>query len=380
MSCLLALGISNTHSLAVFDPRHAVYSVKGITSIPLIEDRARPILFSLSARNNADARISLSPPSPQPDTASVDAELLQASERTPAETLFSANSVMSPNNAKAGGTSPRVTFAPEPSVKIMTPQTSHGFEVHQEGKEDGAPPSPSSSVTSVASSAASASSKFSVNTDTIVRTLAARLSFWNRPSKRTTNADDLKQPGASDKSEEEAETSVDKDRARLSLDAMMKENNDEPAQVVESILQAAAPAPATPEEKRNELEDKVLREIIREYTKGGMYFAYAFGTHPFLYIHIIPCRTILDITRSLQHKHEMIAQSKAEQEHKSHAEDVVGPIGEKVDVLAEPAPTLPLWRRVDRQFWWNEWLSKPFIDAGVGCAAFVWLTDADQVA
>lgn len=38
---------------------------------------------------------------------------------------------------------------------------------------------------------------------------------------------------------------------------------------------------------------------------------------------------------------------------------------DKVDPLAEPYPTLPLWRRVDRQFWWNEWLSKPFIDAGV---------------
>lgn len=36
-----------------------------------------------------------------------------------------------------------------------------------------------------------------------------------------------------------------------------------------------------------------------------------------------------------------------------------------VDPLAEPYPTLPLWRRVDRQFWWNEWLSKPFIDAGL---------------
>ena len=371
MSCLSPLGQSITHPLVVFDPRHTVYSVKGITSIPLIEDRARPILSSLCARNNADARISLSPPSPGPDAPSVDAELLQASERTPAETLFSANSVMSPSNAKAGGTSPRVTFALEPSVKIMTPQTSHGFETHQEGKEDGSPPSPSSSVTSIASSAASASSKFSVNTDTVVKTLAARLSFWNRLPKRPPNADSLQQLATPNESEE-VQTSIDKDRARLSLDAMMKDNNDEPAQVVESILQTAAPAPATQEEKRNELEDKVLREVIREYTKGGMYFAYAFGAHEFLYIHTTPYETILDITRSLQHKHEKIANSKAEQEPKPNTEDtIVGPIGEKVDVLAEPAPTLPLWRRVDRQFWWNEWLSKPFIDAGVRCPATV---------
>ena len=38
---------------------------------------------------------------------------------------------------------------------------------------------------------------------------------------------------------------------------------------------------------------------------------------------------------------------------------------EKVNVFDEPSATLPLWRRVDRQFWWNEWLSKPFVDAGV---------------
>lgn len=41
----------------------------------------------------------------------------------------------------------------------------------------------------------------------------------------------------------------------------------------------------------------------------------------------------------------------------------------KVNVLAEPSSTLPLWRRVDRQYWWNEWLSKPFVDAGVSSHA-----------
>jgi len=40
-------------------------------------------------------------------------------------------------------------------------------------------------------------------------------------------------------------------------------------------------------------------------------------------------------------------------------------ISDKIDVLAEPFSTLPLWRRVDRHYWWNEWMSKPFVDAGV---------------
>lgn len=39
--------------------------------------------------------------------------------------------------------------------------------------------------------------------------------------------------------------------------------------------------------------------------------------------------------------------------------------GDLVDPLSEPYPTLPLWRRVDRQFWWNESLSRHFVNAGV---------------
>lgn len=39
--------------------------------------------------------------------------------------------------------------------------------------------------------------------------------------------------------------------------------------------------------------------------------------------------------------------------------------GTKINPLREPNPTLPLWRRVDKRFWWNEWLLKPFVDAGV---------------
>ena len=79
---------------------------------------------------------------------------------------------------------------------------------------------------------------------------------------------------------------------------------------------------------------------------------------------------VLDITHTLQHKQEQI--SKTQKQNVLLAElDALDPSvqsvasGGEVDVLAEPLPTLPLWRRVDRQFWWNEHLSKPFIDAGV---------------
>ena len=36
-----------------------------------------------------------------------------------------------------------------------------------------------------------------------------------------------------------------------------------------------------------------------------------------------------------------------------------------IDVLAEPNLMLPLWKRVVKHFWWNEWMVQPFIEAGV---------------
>ena len=77
-----------------------------------------------------------------------------------------------------------------------------------------------------------------------------------------------------------------------------------------------------------------------------------------------------DITRCLQHKRDQVCKAKR---HDILLEDLkisengspLEPSRDGVDPLAEPSPMLPLWRRVDKQFWWNEWLLKPFIDAGV---------------
>jgi hypothetical protein len=73
------------------------------------------------------------------------------------------------------------------------------------------------------------------------------------------------------------------------LDNMMSEGKEEPAQVIESILASTAPPPVTSEERHSELETKVVRECIREYTKGGMYFAYNFGIvlHPPFLDHLV---------------------------------------------------------------------------------------------
>ena len=77
-----------------------------------------------------------------------------------------------------------------------------------------------------------------------------------------------------------------------------------------------------------------------------------------------------DMTRSLQQKHQLAATPKSQNallESLNALDDSkrLSPISDKVEVVVEPAAALPLWRRVDRHFWWNEWMSKPFIDAGV---------------
>jgi hypothetical protein len=85
---------------------------------------------------------------------------------------------------------------------------------------------------------------------------------------------------------------------------------------------------------------------------------------------VIPLiKLVPDLTHSLQHKQEQIAKTQKQNVLLAELDALDPPVqsvasGEDVDVLAEPS-TLPLWRRVDRQFWWNEHLSKPFIDAGV---------------
>ena len=69
---------------------------------------------------------------------------------------------------------------------------------------------------------------------------------------------------------------------------MMEENADEPTGVLENILASTAPAPATTEERHVEVESKVIKECIRQFTKGGMYFAYNFGT---LFSYMLICTT-----------------------------------------------------------------------------------------
>ena len=94
------------------------------------------------------------------------------------------------------------------------------------------------------------------------------------------------------------------------------------------------PAPTDPDVLRAglELDRKVLGETLR--TIRGMYFSYS-----------------IDVTRSLQAKDEL---------RRASREGGSSPGG-----LFEPNPTLPLWRRADKRFFWNAHLMQPFIEAGV---------------
>jgi hypothetical protein len=152
------------------------------------------------------------------------------------------------------------------------------------------------------------------------------------------------------------------------LDKIIREASGKPTNVIDKILASTAQPPKTTEEQHSELEDKVIRQCIREYTKGDMYFSYTFGT----IIHnshiVFKLTNQADITRSMQHKREQIAKS-----HKQY--ELLAGLGAlpsseasssiNSSAIAEPYPALPLWRRVDKQFWWNEWMSKQFVDAGV---------------
>ncbi|KAI0723971.1 SacI homology domain-containing protein [Cerioporus squamosus] len=318
------LVISSRNRVGDFlDPRHTVYSVKGVTAIPLEEDRARTVLSALASRNKVDRRVSLLP-----------TESSQA-EAQPDDTVTSLNTDAQEADSSR---SPRVKFADEPEVKVVSPRPDQEFNL----SEDNGPPSPTSSTASTPSSTTSNS------TDTVVKALTERLSFWTRLSKRnsrqTSTIDHMlvEQP-------DPAEPPIDPD----DLESILKDTSNDPEGVIDSIVSSAAPPPQTIEEKHSELEAKIVRECIREFTRGGMYFAYSY-----------------DITRSLQHKHELIAKAKTQNallETLNALDDPnrLSPVSDKVDVLAEPSAALPLWRRVDRRFWWNEWLSKPLIDAGL---------------
>lgn len=286
----------------LFDASHLIYGVKSVVSIPLVKDRAKSILSRMVSRN--------------------------MSVKKPSLLVSNIDGLQVSDEGTSGG--PHVKFADEEEVKILTPRDQVKFSVHSADRP----------VSPVPSGASTPASDVSI-THSPLSTIANRMSFWSRLSKRVSSVSE----GAN------IEESLLNERELL--DSIIHDADGVPDKVIDSIIATTAPPPDSSEERNSELEERILRGCLREFTKGDMYFALHF-----------------DVTRSLQHKHEQVTKLHARNKLLSELDALpkdttVNPLEDKVDALFEPSIMLPLWRRVDRRFWWNEWLSKPFMDAGL---------------
>ena len=227
-----------------------MYGIKGVTEVPLVEERAKIALNTLATRNIALTRPSLLKTHNAEGT---DTSLDMSDDQRLPKTQEA-------DSQRKGYQ--RVQFSSNPDVKIVA----DGIYLNTNAGIGNSILRPSSAQ-STASDISTPSSEASVATSPVFKTLASRLSFWSRLSKRTPGSPTI--PVVP-----EPMTLTDEEEV---LDNMISEGKEEPAQVIESILASTAPPPATSEERHSELETKVVRECIREYTKGDMYFAYNFG-------------------------------------------------------------------------------------------------------
>ena len=210
----------------VFDTTHPVYGVKAVTAIPLVEDRAKLAVSKLASRNAVLARPSLLPRTATRSRADSNSDLEGLPQRHPRVP------------------SPRMIHFPDDATR---PRSSSLYGAQHTDSDDEA---------ALSSGASSPTSDDATNMAAVARALATKLSFWNRFPKPTGDSGGEREPLATSEYQD-------------TLASM-----EEPEEVLDSIL---APTPATSEERHSQLEEKIVKECIREYTKGGMYFAYTFG-------------------------------------------------------------------------------------------------------
>jgi len=293
----------------VLDPLRPVYGVKAVTSIPLDYARANTAINALKSRNTKSAAANVEPESKESDAG---------------------------KNASL-----HVKWAPQQPPSVSTPNgDNHSIQSV----------SPTSSGTSTPTSAAAPISPFA-------KVLAERLSFWK--TRRKSDAPSTKTADGM------SEVAID------DLMESMDQGAVEPSEVLDTIITAAAPPPQTVEERHSELEEKVVKETIRQFTRGGMYFAYGFGA---LFLRVyMPYNSeridALDLSNSLQRKQQQVTRLKRQHALLQDLEALGDWYSladcESADPFCEPYHNSPLWKRVDRKFWWNEHLLKPFIEASV---------------
>ena len=59
-------------------------------------------------------------------------------------------------------------------------------------------------------------------------------------------------------------------------------DDEDSAEGPQDLLKTMPSSPISAKERRNEMDARIVRECIREYAKGGMYFSYGFGDYTYL--------------------------------------------------------------------------------------------------
>ncbi|KAH7103991.1 SacI homology domain-containing protein [Auriculariales sp. MPI-PUGE-AT-0066] len=302
---------------------HSIYSVKHVSAIQLDKDGASKALASIRSLNvldrSASHALSHEASEALPDDA-VAVPIITEDLATPVVE----EEVAEPDQ-NAEPKTPHVRFASEVDLR----------EAMRDQLRRPSSPVPSSSS---ASSGRSSPTSGTPAMSPVSKALAERMSFWNMLPKRPLP-----------KSASAASPAIDTGRW------FTKPSSDQPppSEVVETIAAAMAPAPATADEQNKELEIKIVRETVRLFSKGGMYFSYAF-----------------DLTTPIQRKRQQVLRNRHRASLLQELDALDNGSGQphdsdEIDVLAEPQANLPLWRRADTKFWWNSALIQPFVDAGL---------------
>jgi phosphatidylinositol 4-phosphatase len=268
------------HSSAVFDPTHAVYAVKGVTAIPLVEERARMAVNTLLSRNAALGRPSLLPS----DTV----ESIDTGPDGAPEGSVAASATPKPLRA--------VQFARE-SQSLDSPRISTSTPTIKE-EDDSLPPSPSGSGGS-----STLSFELLAPNTPISQVIASKLSFW-KPSLKPAATPDTHTASLAEKEPSPLTLAQEEEAIR----DVVRDGKYESSVVLDSILSSPTPPPTSMEERHTELEQKIVRECIREFTKGGMYFAYTFGVSLLMSLEIVP---FIGVSCQTSHGHCSINKSRS---------------------------------------------------------------------
>lgn len=128
------------------------------------------------------------------------------------------------------------------------------------------PPGPAFQSTTSSQSTPASSVPPSRSITPLSNNLLDKLSFWKRAPTRQSTSDTLETSSTLTLSTKQTESDDESDS-----DGAAQGNG-----ALGSLLQQAPP-PKTPEEKRSQLETKVVREIAREFSRGIFYYTHDFG-------------------------------------------------------------------------------------------------------